>query len=185
MYSTPVFHDYDIFSINNGPYSFFCFTKEISFLCNKCDDILKMFRCTFWAAFKLARLIGNCKQPIVRLMNCITVLNSGSMSFCDFLLYTQKTTQNRTGIFGNGFEDFLFKPGSIVFALQFAVLYKGDECLGSGKIIRLGPTKFTLQKGQNCMSCPPKDTSQQHPEPVSWDTCSTNQHNSCVLCKGQ
>ncbi|KAL1276049.1 hypothetical protein QQF64_035672 [Cirrhinus molitorella] len=50
---------------------------------------------------------------------------------------------------------------------QFAVLYKGDECLGSGKIIRLGPTKFTLQKGQNCMSCPPKDTNQQHPEPVS------------------
>ncbi|XP_043092539.1 mitochondrial tRNA-specific 2-thiouridylase 1 isoform X2 [Puntigrus tetrazona] len=30
---------------------------------------------------------------------------------------------------------------------QFAVLYKGDECLGSGKIVRLGPTKFTLQKG--------------------------------------
>uniref|UniRef100_A0A672NUB4 Mitochondrial tRNA-specific 2-thiouridylase 1 n=1 Tax=Sinocyclocheilus grahami TaxID=75366 RepID=A0A672NUB4_SINGR len=37
---------------------------------------------------------------------------------------------------------------------QFAVLYKGDECLGSGKIIRLGPTQFTLQKGQNCLSCP-------------------------------
>ncbi|XP_016312907.1 mitochondrial tRNA-specific 2-thiouridylase 1 [Sinocyclocheilus anshuiensis] len=50
---------------------------------------------------------------------------------------------------------------------QFAVLYKGDECLGSGKIIRLGPTQFTLQKGQNCLSCPPKDTNQQHPEPVS------------------
>uniref|UniRef100_A0A673J1M3 tRNA-5-taurinomethyluridine 2-sulfurtransferase n=1 Tax=Sinocyclocheilus rhinocerous TaxID=307959 RepID=A0A673J1M3_9TELE len=51
---------------------------------------------------------------------------------------------------------------------QFAVLYKGDECLGSGKIIRLGPTIFTLQKGQNCMSCPPKDTNQQqHPEPVN------------------
>ncbi|XP_067247234.1 mitochondrial tRNA-specific 2-thiouridylase 1 [Chanodichthys erythropterus] len=50
---------------------------------------------------------------------------------------------------------------------QFAVLYKGDECLGSGKIIRLGPTKFTLQKGQNCMNCHPKDTNQQHPEPLS------------------
>uniref|UniRef100_A0A672RTX1 tRNA 5-methylaminomethyl-2-thiouridylate methyltransferase n=1 Tax=Sinocyclocheilus grahami TaxID=75366 RepID=A0A672RTX1_SINGR len=50
---------------------------------------------------------------------------------------------------------FKFKPDSIVFALQFA-------------IIRLGPTIFTLQKGQNCMSCPPKDTNQQqHPEPVS------------------
>uniref|UniRef100_A0A8C1RAR6 Mitochondrial tRNA-specific 2-thiouridylase 1 n=1 Tax=Cyprinus carpio TaxID=7962 RepID=A0A8C1RAR6_CYPCA len=41
---------------------------------------------------------------------------------------------------------------------QFAVLYKGDECLGSGKIVHLGPTIFTLQKGQNCMSRPPKDT---------------------------
>uniref|UniRef100_A0A8C1T7A6 Mitochondrial tRNA-specific 2-thiouridylase 1 n=1 Tax=Cyprinus carpio TaxID=7962 RepID=A0A8C1T7A6_CYPCA len=50
---------------------------------------------------------------------------------------------------------------------QFAVLYKGDECLGSGKIVHLGPTIFTLQKGQNCMSRPPKDTGQQHPEPVS------------------
>ncbi|XP_073694419.1 mitochondrial tRNA-specific 2-thiouridylase 1 [Garra rufa] len=49
---------------------------------------------------------------------------------------------------------------------QFAVLYKGDECLGSGKIIRLGPTKFTLQKGQSCINCPPKDTNQQHPKPV-------------------
>lgn len=28
---------------------------------------------------------------------------------------------------------------------QFAVLYKGDECLGSGKIIRLGPSEHTLQ----------------------------------------
>uniref|UniRef100_A0A3Q1B580 Mitochondrial tRNA-specific 2-thiouridylase 1 n=1 Tax=Amphiprion ocellaris TaxID=80972 RepID=A0A3Q1B580_AMPOC len=29
---------------------------------------------------------------------------------------------------------------------QFAVLYKGDECLGSGKIIQLGPSEYTLQK---------------------------------------
>uniref|UniRef100_A0A669D0K4 Mitochondrial tRNA-specific 2-thiouridylase 1 n=1 Tax=Oreochromis niloticus TaxID=8128 RepID=A0A669D0K4_ORENI len=29
---------------------------------------------------------------------------------------------------------------------QFAVLYKGDECLGSGKITQLGPSEFTLQK---------------------------------------
>ncbi|TSK13168.1 Mitochondrial tRNA-specific 2-thiouridylase 1 [Bagarius yarrelli] len=28
----------------------------------------------------------------------------------------------------------------------FAVLYKGDECLGSGKIIRLGPSEHTLQR---------------------------------------
>lgn len=50
---------------------------------------------------------------------------------------------------------------------QFAVLYKGDECLGSGKIILLGPTKFTLQRGQNCMNCTSKDTSHHKLEPVS------------------
>nr|XP_057933080.1 mitochondrial tRNA-specific 2-thiouridylase 1 isoform X3 [Doryrhamphus excisus] len=33
---------------------------------------------------------------------------------------------------------------------QFAVLYKGDECLGSGKIIQLGPSEFTIQKGREC-----------------------------------
>ncbi|XP_011917905.1 PREDICTED: mitochondrial tRNA-specific 2-thiouridylase 1 isoform X4 [Cercocebus atys] len=32
---------------------------------------------------------------------------------------------------------------------QFAVFYKGDECLGSGKILRLGPSAYTLQKGQH------------------------------------
>ncbi|XP_077025306.1 mitochondrial tRNA-specific 2-thiouridylase 1 isoform X3 [Tamandua tetradactyla] len=32
---------------------------------------------------------------------------------------------------------------------QFAVFYKGDECLGSGKILRLGPSTYTLQKGEN------------------------------------
>nr|XP_055045631.1 mitochondrial tRNA-specific 2-thiouridylase 1 [Misgurnus anguillicaudatus] len=50
---------------------------------------------------------------------------------------------------------------------QFAVLYKGDECLGSGKIILLGPTKFTLQKGQNCMNCTSNDTSHHKLEPIS------------------
>uniref|UniRef100_A0AAX7VM06 Mitochondrial tRNA-specific 2-thiouridylase 1 n=1 Tax=Astatotilapia calliptera TaxID=8154 RepID=A0AAX7VM06_ASTCA len=34
---------------------------------------------------------------------------------------------------------------------QFAVLYKGDECLGSGKITQLGPSEFTLQKGRERM----------------------------------
>ncbi|XP_045408727.1 mitochondrial tRNA-specific 2-thiouridylase 1 isoform X6 [Lemur catta] len=32
---------------------------------------------------------------------------------------------------------------------QFAVFYKGGECLGSGKILRLGPSAYTLQKGQS------------------------------------
>lgn len=31
---------------------------------------------------------------------------------------------------------------------QFAVFYKGEECLGSGKILRLGPSAYTLQRGQ-------------------------------------
>ncbi|XP_011227707.1 mitochondrial tRNA-specific 2-thiouridylase 1 isoform X2 [Ailuropoda melanoleuca] len=32
---------------------------------------------------------------------------------------------------------------------QFAVFYKGDECLGSGKILRLGPSACVLQKGKS------------------------------------
>ncbi|XP_077614161.1 mitochondrial tRNA-specific 2-thiouridylase 1 isoform X3 [Crocuta crocuta] len=32
---------------------------------------------------------------------------------------------------------------------QFAVFYKGDECLGSGKILRLGPSAYVLQKGKS------------------------------------
>nr|XP_003221566.1 PREDICTED: mitochondrial tRNA-specific 2-thiouridylase 1 isoform X1 [Anolis carolinensis] len=32
---------------------------------------------------------------------------------------------------------------------QFAVFYKGDKCLGSGKIMRLGPSVYTLQQGKN------------------------------------
>ncbi|XP_017531070.1 mitochondrial tRNA-specific 2-thiouridylase 1 isoform X4 [Manis javanica] len=32
---------------------------------------------------------------------------------------------------------------------QFAVFYKGEECLGSGKILRLGPSTYTLQKGKS------------------------------------
>ncbi|KAM6216515.1 LOW QUALITY PROTEIN: mitochondrial tRNA-specific 2-thiouridylase 1 [Rhynchocyon petersi] len=32
---------------------------------------------------------------------------------------------------------------------QFAVFYKGDECLGSGKIMRLGPSTYTLQRGKS------------------------------------
>nr|XP_033815305.1 mitochondrial tRNA-specific 2-thiouridylase 1 isoform X2 [Geotrypetes seraphini] len=31
---------------------------------------------------------------------------------------------------------------------QYAVFYKGGECLGSGKIRRLGPSLYTLQQGQ-------------------------------------
>uniref|UniRef100_A0AAY4CP64 Mitochondrial tRNA-specific 2-thiouridylase 1 n=1 Tax=Denticeps clupeoides TaxID=299321 RepID=A0AAY4CP64_9TELE len=37
---------------------------------------------------------------------------------------------------------------------QFAVLYKGDECLGSGKITRLGPSEHTLQQGRKRLGGP-------------------------------
>ncbi|XP_021486570.1 mitochondrial tRNA-specific 2-thiouridylase 1 isoform X2 [Meriones unguiculatus] len=42
---------------------------------------------------------------------------------------------------------------------QFAVFYKGDECLGSGKILRLGPSAYTLQKGKKRTEVAPEVSS--------------------------
>uniref|UniRef100_A0A8D0DH55 Mitochondrial tRNA-specific 2-thiouridylase 1 n=1 Tax=Sander lucioperca TaxID=283035 RepID=A0A8D0DH55_SANLU len=50
---------------------------------------------------------------------------------------------------------------------QFAVLYKGDECLGSGKIVQLGPSEYTLQQGRERMAAATQHREQQTPEPAS------------------
>ncbi|XP_020508697.1 mitochondrial tRNA-specific 2-thiouridylase 1 [Labrus bergylta] len=50
---------------------------------------------------------------------------------------------------------------------QFAVLYKGEECLGSGKIVQLGPSEFTLQRGRERLVAAAQQKEQQTPEPAS------------------
>ncbi|XP_047430665.1 mitochondrial tRNA-specific 2-thiouridylase 1 [Mugil cephalus] len=50
---------------------------------------------------------------------------------------------------------------------QFAVLYKGDECLGSGKIVQLGPSEYTLQKGRERMAAATRAEEQPSPQPAS------------------
>lgn len=53
---------------------------------------------------------------------------------------------------------------------QFAVLYKGDECLGSGKIMQLGPSEFTLQRGrERLLAAAQQQQEQKTPEPASWE----------------
>jgi len=51
--------------------------------------------------------------------------------------------------------------------LQFAVLYKGDECLGSGKMVQLGPSEFTLQKGRERFVAGVQNKEQPAPEPAT------------------
>ncbi|KAL6116961.1 trmu [Pungitius sinensis] len=50
---------------------------------------------------------------------------------------------------------------------QFAVLYKGDECLGSGKIVQLGPSEYTLQRGRERLVTAAPHEEQPTPEPAS------------------
>ncbi|XP_068611433.1 mitochondrial tRNA-specific 2-thiouridylase 1 [Brachionichthys hirsutus] len=42
----------------------------------------------------------------------------------------------------------LSEPRRALTPGQFAVLYRGEECLGSGRIIQLGPSEFTPQRGR-------------------------------------
>ncbi|KAJ8245419.1 hypothetical protein GJAV_G00270530 [Gymnothorax javanicus] len=64
---------------------------------------------------------------------------------------------------------------------QFAVLYKGDECLGSGKIVRLGPSEFTLQRGRDCLRGTPSDSA---PRPGADDLRARNRGRFGYNCKG-
>ncbi|XP_044535805.1 mitochondrial tRNA-specific 2-thiouridylase 1 [Gracilinanus agilis] len=52
------------------------------------------------------------------------------------------------------------KPMKALATGQFAVFYKGDECLGSGKILRLGPSAYTLQLGKSRMTREASDSHQ-------------------------
>lgn len=50
---------------------------------------------------------------------------------------------------------------------QFAVLYKGDDCLGSGKIIQLGPSEYTLQRGREQLVVNRQQKEEPTPDPTS------------------
>lgn len=52
----------------------------------------------------------------------------------------------------------------ILFLRQYAVLYKGDECLGSGKITQLGPSEYTLQRGRERLAAAALLKEQERPE---------------------
>lgn len=74
-------------------------------------------------------------------------LNSLGFMTCRFRFQHTKPTINcRVMSFSQGLVVLLDRPLKAISPGQFAVFYKGDECLGSARIFRPGPSLFSLKR---------------------------------------